>query len=144
MIQLSRITKPKQLTSELQISLTEKFKSEKTSVWNLSFIKESLLKMSNDKCCYCECNINEESKYMEVEHFYCKDLYPNLVLDWDNLLPACKRCNGHKLNHDPKKEPIINPVENNPQNHLLLRNYRLFPKDKLGKITKIQFDIKIK
>lgn len=42
------------------------------------------------------------------------------MLEWDNLLPSCKRCNGTKNAHDVVAEPIINPCIDNPNDHLAL------------------------
>lgn len=82
MIKLDRTSKPVELTTVLQIALTDEFKLTGKSVWNTDFIKKGLLSFSNDKCCYCEANINEESKYLEVEHFHHKDTYKDEVLEW--------------------------------------------------------------
>ncbi|KAA6324001.1 hypothetical protein EZS27_026616 [termite gut metagenome] len=135
MIKLNRTPKPVELTSELQRELTEEFKSTGKSVWNRDFIKNSLLVFSNNKCCYCETHIKEESKYLEVEHFHHKDTYKDEVLEWDNLLPSCKKCNGTKNNHDTKKEPIIDPSKIDPKKHLKYWRYRIKGSDDLGKLT---------
>lgn len=135
MIKLTRSPKPSQLTCDLQTELTNKYISTGDSVWNKEYIKKALLGMSNNKCCYCECDVSEESKYMEVEHYYPKSIFPKKVLEWDNLLPSCKRCNGQKSNHDTSSDPIINPVSNIPSEHLFIRNYLLYGKDDLGKKT---------
>ena len=76
-------------------------------------IKEVLFNCSHEKCSYCE--IIPSSSYMEVDHFEPKSLYPELVLDWDNLLPACKKCNSNKLDYDTRTSPIINPTKINPE-----------------------------
>ena len=73
MIKLNRTSKPIELTPALQQTLTDEFKATGKSVWNLDFLKKALLGFSHDKCCYCEANINEESKYLEIEHFHHKD-----------------------------------------------------------------------
>ncbi|MGE8554787.1 MAG: HNH endonuclease [Chryseobacterium jejuense] len=135
MIKLNRTPKPAELTSELQDTLTAEFKLTGKSVWNFDFIKKGLLGFSNDKCCYCEANINEESKYLEVEHFHHKDEYKDEVLEWDNLLPSCKKCNGTKNNHDTKLEPIIDPSKIDPKNHLKYWRYRIKGSDDIGKLT---------
>ena len=135
MIKLQRPEKPKQLTDEKIEELTEEYKKTENAVWNKDYIKKPLLKMAFGKCCFCETNINEESKYMEVEHFHPKSLYSDEVVDWNNLLPICKRCNGTKNNHDTKLEPIINPVIDNPKEHLQLNYYRLYGITPLGKKT---------
>ena len=127
MIQLQALARPIELTDERVQQLTEKYKTDNTAVWQKDYIKKALLKMSFEKCCFCECRINEESKYLEVEHFHPKSLYPDEVLLWENLLPICKRCNVHKLNHDTKQDPIIHPVKDSPKKHLSIENYRFTP-----------------
>ena len=57
------------------------------------------------------------------------------VLLWDNLLPSCKHCNGHKSSHNVVDEPIINPFIENPKNHIYLRSYMYKHKDILGHST---------
>tara|TARA_R110002051_G_C8738549_1_gene498761 strand:- start:860 stop:1612 length:753 start_codon:yes stop_codon:yes gene_type:complete len=135
MIKLDRTPKPVKLTKALQVALTDEFKLTGKSVWNIDFIKKGLLEFSNDKCSYCEANINEESKYLEVEHFHHKDKYKDEVLEWDNLLPSCKKCNGTKSNHDTKIEPIIDPSKTDPKNHLKYWRYRIKGCDNIGKLT---------
>lgn len=135
MIKLNRGPKPVELTVELQDSLTQKFKQTEEAVWDIEFLKQALLTLSNDKCCYCEADISEESKYMEVEHFHHKNEYKDEVLEWDNLLPSCKRCNGTKNDHDTVIEPIIDPSKIDPRDHLKFWCYRIKGSDELGKLT---------
>lgn len=137
MIKLSRPERPKELTDELVARKTEQFKADKTkAVWNETYIKDALMAMSYGKCCYCECCLGEESKYMEVEHFHDKHKHPDEVVQWDNLLPSCKACNVNKGTHDTVNAPIINPAKDNPQEHLWLYNcVRLRSKDELGEET---------
>jgi 5-methylcytosine-specific restriction endonuclease McrA len=118
MIKLDRTPKPIELTAELQDKLTDEFKLTGKSVWNIDFIKKGLLDYSNNKCCYCETNIKEESKYLEVEHFHHKGKYKDEVLEWDNLLPSCKKCNGTKNDHDTILEPIIDPSIIDPKKNI--------------------------
>jgi uncharacterized protein (TIGR02646 family) len=141
MISFTKQPKPVQLTALLQKDLTDEFILTGKSVWNLSFIKDALLLSSHEKCCYCEANINEESKYMEVEHFHHKDTYKNEVVEWDNLLPSCKKCNGTKGAHDTVLEPIIDPSKVNPKDHLFYWRYRIKGKDDLGKMTVSVLDL---
>jgi uncharacterized protein (TIGR02646 family) len=115
MIKLQAVAKPLQLTNEKVKQLTAEYKQSEKAVWKKTYITQTLLLMSFDKCCFCETKLNEESKYLEVEHFHPKSLYPDEVVSWTNLLPICKRCNGKKWNHDTKLEPIIHPVKDNPK-----------------------------
>ncbi|HDS4100007.1 TPA: hypothetical protein ACKRC9_001769 [Proteus mirabilis] len=137
MIKLEQITCPDYLTSTKVKELTAEFinSNKKKSVWKNKNIINSLLESSHDKCAYCECDVSEESKYMEVEHFKCKILYPNEVVLWSNLLPSCKRCNGIKGDHDVCLNPIINPYIDEPNKHLKVRFARFRPIDDLGKET---------
>lgn len=141
MIKLTRANKPIELTTSVQKKLTDEFKSSGASVWRKDYITKSLLKYSNNKCAYCECDITEESKYLEVEHFHHKEYYPDEVVEWNNLLPSCKKCNGTKGTHDTHKEPIINPCDDNPQDFLTLKNYRIKGKDDFGKLTVAVLDL---
>jgi uncharacterized protein (TIGR02646 family) len=141
MIKLTRANKPFELTSSEQKTLTDEFKRSGASVWRKEYITNALLSYSNNKCAYCECDITEESKYLEVEHFHHKDDYPDEVVEWNNLLPSCKKCNGTKGTHDTYKEPIINPCDDNPQDYLNLKNYRIKGKDDLGKLTVSVLDL---
>ncbi|HRI62070.1 MAG TPA: hypothetical protein PK228_20160 [Saprospiraceae bacterium] len=130
------MARPAELTDEKVRELTEKFRADKSQrVWNEGFITKALLDMSSGKCCYCECNIAEESKYMEVEHFHPKNPYEDEVVVWENLLPSCKRCNGNKSDHDTVNEPIIHPVNDDPREHLEFKAYRFYGKTSIGKMT---------
>jgi uncharacterized protein (TIGR02646 family) len=135
LISINRPNRPVELTDQVKQDLTQKFMSDGENVWSKSYIKSALLTMAHNKCAYCECKLDEESKYMEVEHFLPKDDYPYLVVDWDNLLPSCKRCNVRKRKHDPSKEPIINPTVDKPNSHLRMYNYWIKGKDEKGKMT---------
>ncbi|PGU13415.1 hypothetical protein COD21_02265 [Bacillus cereus] len=134
MIRLERPSCPPMLLLK-KAELTEEYKLTKKAVWKKSFIKKPLLEMSHGKCCFCECKLVEEGKYMQVEHFHHKDDYKDEVVDWDNLLPICMRCNTHKGSHDTYENEIINPTVRDPQEHLYLSIYRIKGKDELGKLT---------
>lgn len=135
-IKLQRAERPADLDADTVTSLTEEFIANQTSVWNKTYIKERLLQSSGNKCAYCENNILEESKYMEVEHFRCKDDFPHLVVEWDNLLPSCKRCNGRKSSHNVDTEGmIVDPYNDHPPRHMYLQNYRIYWRDELGRNT---------
>ncbi|MEO3403126.1 HNH endonuclease [Mucilaginibacter sp. CAU 1740] len=135
MIKLEKNLSPLFLNPSVVVTLTNTFKTHETSVWNIDEIKEPLLELSYGKCAYCECDLREESKYMEVEHFEDKKNNPDKVVVWDNLLPSCKRCNGAKSTHDVISNPIINPFLENPVNHLKLTHYRFIGTTNVGTET---------
>lgn len=124
MIRLTRPGHPKKLTPDYQKEKTAEFKAFGNSVWNCDFIRSPLREMSHGKCAFCECKLEEESKYLEVEHFAHKNKYPDRVMMWANFLPACRRCNGKKSTHDTILTPIINPADEDPRDSLRFRNYR--------------------
>ncbi len=132
MIKLTKGAAPACLGAAEVAELTKKFKDTGESVWHIHELKEALLKTSFGKCAFCECALGEESKYMEVEHFKFKDKYDDDVMKWENLLPACRRCNGKKLSHDVVLDPIVNPYDDEPSAHFLLLNYRLKSKTPKG------------
>ena len=141
MIKLSRLFTPLCLNPKTVSQLTADFIAQGRNVWNVNELKLALLKTSHDKCAYCECNLSKESNYMEVEHFFDKTKNPTQVLDWDNLLPSCKRCNVAKGAHNTRLEPIVNPYNIDPKDHLTFKVYRLKAKTKLGESTIAVLDL---
>lgn len=136
MIKIQRLSAPKELTPEVVAAKTQKFKTTGASVWDEAYIKDRLEEMSHSKCCYCECKLGEESKYMEVEHFHDKHDYPDEVVEWENLLPSCRTCNATKGTHDTINIPIVNPSVDDPREHLGFRHFRYKEKDDIGKETR--------
>lgn len=125
MIKIQRICAPHQLTDDVKKRLTDEYKMDnKKNVWNKAYIREQLLQMSHGKCCYCECFIGSGKKEMHIDHYKPKSLYPDLVVEWENLLPSCPHCNKSKSFHDTENEPIINPTIDNPKNYFYLKMYR--------------------
>lgn len=125
MIRLFRTSAPACLNPVAVADLTAKFIATGASVWQIQELKDALSITSHQKCAFCECKLNEESKYLEVEHFKHKDLYKLDVLTWDNLLLACRRCNGKKSTHDVLAKPIVNPYKDFPTRHFYMKDYRL-------------------
>ena len=132
MIKIKRISAPEQLTEQLKLQLTKEFKKDKKKpVWNKPYIRNSLLEMSNYKCCYCEELVGADSgcSEMHVDHYHDKNTYPDEVVNWTNLLPSCSHCNKKKSTHDTYMEPIINPTEIDPRDIFYMRNYRYYSID---------------
>jgi len=141
MIKINKLPCPPELTPQVQANLTREYQQSGKAVWKQKYIESALLKSSHSKCCYCECKLMEESKYLEIDHYYDKDHHPNLVIDWDNLLPSCKRCNGTKSNFDTMSKPFINPSTLNPKDHLFMRSFRYYGKTAAGKSTIVELDL---
>ena len=136
MIKLTLPPKPTKLT-EQEDALTREFiaSGKEKTVWRKDYIVDPLLEMTSHKCAYSEVKLNEEGKYMEVEHFKHKNLYPNDVVRWGNLLPSCKECNVSKGTHDVVNSPIINPIIDKPQDHLSIHYGHFSHKDEKGHNT---------
>lgn len=136
MIKLQKGDKPSYLTDIKVNYLIKKFElNPKSTVWKHPEIGKFLLKSSNFKCAYCECELQKTDSYLQIEHFKDKDRYPESVVDWDNLLPSCQRCNRRKWTLDVIFQPIINPYVDEPKLHLSQNNFRLYAKDDKGKLT---------
>jgi len=93
--------------------------------YNHKEIKQVLFSCSHNKCSYCE-TIPYES-YLEVDHWAPKKLYPELSLEWDNLLPSCRKCNNYKRDYDSIKEPIINPCKIDPEPYFVYEHLAIKP-----------------
>lgn len=134
MIKLTRTDPPTEMTDEWVSEQTAKFIANKElRVWSVDFLKQALLEMSGYKCAYSEIKLQKEGKIMEVEHFFPKATYKSLVLDWNNLLPSSRHCNNAKLERDPAKHPIINPIDDDPQDHLYLLDYTMYGRTLKGR-----------
>ncbi|WP_299519784.1 hypothetical protein [Winogradskyella sp.] len=131
MIKLELSDKPKKLTEKVQKRLTKEFinSGKKKVVWKYKYIYEEVRKIAFGKCSFSEINLDTKSTYTEIEHFFPKDLYPNKVVEWGNLLPSSKKCNTTKGDTDTVKDKIVNPLIDNPKEHLYFENFRLYPKD---------------
>lgn len=122
MISLDRPRAPAVLTPAFVAAGVARFMKDGSAVWNIDEIKIALLDMSGSKCAYCELRLGEGAAYVEVEHFFAKNHHPQRVLDWTNLLPACRRCNGKKSDWDVAipGQMIVDPVSMPPGIHIRL------------------------
>ena len=116
----------------------EKEKAEKK--YNHKEVKDSLKKMFNHKCAFCESHITHID-YGQIEHFKPKSKYPELCFDWHNLLMSCTICNSKAFKGDKfplrnENGPLINPVEEQPNNFFKFeydidsRTFLVIPKNK--------------
>jgi hypothetical protein len=80
-------------------------------------IKAALEVETSEKCGYCE------SKVPPVypgacEHIAPKAMFPERVVDWDNLTYACFECNRAKGSYYDAAAPLLNPYTDDPGDHL--------------------------
>ena len=128
-----------------------------SKVYGDKAVKEELLKMQADKCCFCESKITHIS-YGDVEHFRPKAAWKQSAHDglsrpgyywfayeWSNLLLCCQLCNQrHKRNLFPLLNPLaralslgddvtnedpmfINPSTENPETLIGFRGDTPYP-----------------
>ena len=138
MIKLELPPCPVELTTQLQALKTTEFitSGKQKRVWDIDWLTDAVFDMAFGKCCYSEVRLGEESKNMEVEHFQPKSIYPNKVMEWGNLFPSLKKCNGKKRDLDVIKEPIINPFVDNPKEYFQLKGCRYYPLTKNETVAK--------
>lgn len=129
MIKLVLPNKPVKLTAKKEQELINKFINERKVVWKYKYIYEPIRKSSFNKCCFSEVKLNTKSTYLEIEHFFFKDDYPEKVVEWGNLLPSSKKCNTTKGTTDVNVDEIIHPYYDNPKEHLYFEYFRLYPKN---------------
>lgn len=141
MIKLELPPEPPELTAQKARLTNEFLKDKKKLVWRDKGVEDAikcgLLGMTHNKCAYSEAPLGENGNPWDVEHFYPKDLYPERVVEWGNLLPSCKTCNSRKRSLDVSKEPIVNPLRDDPKEYLYVEGFRYYPilKNKVGKNT---------
>lgn len=102
-------------------------------------LKPELLEKFNNQCVYCGTKLLEPLM-ADVEHFYPKSLYPDLVLETENLLIACKACSIMKANKFPIDEDgkplLIHPAKEDFSEHIIqLDNGYLEGKTERGEVT---------
>ncbi len=81
--------------------------------------KLALQNASHGKCMYCESQVAHIA-YGDVEHFRPKaaDKYPHLQFEWTNLGYSCTRCNNAKKAQFDEACPLIDPYDEDPNQHL--------------------------
>ena len=145
MIKLIRPDKPSELTPEVEKQLIDEYKKTEKPVWKKDFITVPLLKMSHNKCCYCETILGVQARPMQVEHYHCKSSYPDEVVKWENLLPSCSECNSNKSTINTYKTPLIDPSVDDPREYLYLKCFMIKSKDNnilnKGRLTVDKLDL---
>ena len=92
-------------------------------------IRDALVQEFGTICAYCEQRCQsptpaKKSNQAEIEHFRPRDKFPDLWLDWMNLVLACRRCNQNKGNRWPGYQ---DEREELTDRHLFRRDSRYTP-----------------
>lgn len=119
-----------------------------SGIYGHETVKEALIKLQHDKCCFCEAQVCHTS-HGDIEHFRPKGGYQQseeeplqqpgyywLAYDFSNLFFACEKCNqSYKRNYFPLVNPlnrakshnddyrqedclIVHPEFDNPEEHI--------------------------
>lgn len=98
--------------------------------------KAALQNSSFGKCMYCESKVSHIS-FGDVEHIRPKSKYEHLEFEWSNLGYVCQKCNNAKRDFYDERAPLINPYDEDPQEHLLAGGSVILPKygNQRGKAT---------
>ncbi len=129
MIHVKRIAKPKALVDNelkwkvaFEATIDAKTRKKVAERYRHKTIQLALSAMFSGKCAYCESKIELVSD-AHIEHYRPKSRFPELTFDWKNLLWACGKCNstkhkGDKFPDETDDGPILNPCEDDPDEHL--------------------------
>lgn len=132
---LQELNSKKAAGESLRPIIYDKFKRNKE-------IKETIIKDSYAKCSYCESKMLAVS-HGDIDHVVPLDTNHALAFDWLNLILSCTKCNHGKLNYFSQSNPLMNPLHDEPAEHLYPEEHwiRAIPSTK-GPITeqKIKFN----
>lgn len=109
-------------------------------------IKSALRLEAYEKCVYCESKL----PVGETDHLLPVSFRPELIVDWENLLLACKECNTNKGHYYSAEEPLVDPSREDPDEYLYFfgpaimprngsaKGYRTISKLKLSRLDLLQ------
>ncbi|SFV51078.1 conserved hypothetical protein [hydrothermal vent metagenome] len=110
-----------------------------------------LLEEQSLLCAYCEKEIDADSKNSNIDHFKTRNLFPELSLEYSNLLVSCntkERCSNFKDTHIKTRkeyENIVNPTIENPNDFFdYLPTGEIIAKNHKGQFTIDIFNLKDK
>lgn len=126
MIKLNRLALPDSIAAKISersaryfelVAAGEEVPEALSSAYKAPEIKKLLRQETGDKCAYCESKVPHVD-YGDVEHILPKSVFPNLRYSYSNLTYACGVCNTKKGNFFNADTPLLNPYEDQPDEHL--------------------------
>ena len=115
MLKVNKKSEPEEFTKYKSKNKIINWDSFSTEIKQI--LKQYLLEEQENRCCpYCETEINLNDS--QIEHIKPKDKFPELLIDYNNLIACClenKRCGNSKANK--WDELFINPVTENPEDY---------------------------
>ena len=117
MLKVNKKSEPEEFTKYKKKNKVINWKDFTSESEIKKLLKEALLEEQENSCCpYCEIEINLNDS--QIEHIKPKDKFPELLIDYNNLIACClesKRCGNSKANK--WDELFINPVIENPEDY---------------------------
>lgn len=117
MLKVNKRSEPEEFTKYKKKNKVINWKDFTSESGIKKLLKEALLEEQENSCCpYCEIEISLNNS--QIEHIKPKDKFPELLIDYDNLIACClerKRCGNSKTNK--WEELFINPVTENPEDY---------------------------
>lgn len=117
MLKVNKRSEPEEFTKYKKKNKVINWKDFTSESGIKKLLKEALLEEQENSCCpYCEIEISLNNS--QIEHIKPKDKFPELLIDYDNLIACClerKRCGNSKANK--WEELFINPVTENPEDY---------------------------
>jgi 5-methylcytosine-specific restriction endonuclease McrA len=105
-------------------------------------MKTAIRDETSEKCAYCESKITHTYPG-DVEHILPTSEFPELVCSWSNLTLACGECNRRKSNYYSREEPLINPYDDEPKDHLFAAGTLIFgkPGNDKGALAELKLEL---
>lgn len=94
-------------------------------------IKTTLIEETYNKCAYCESKCRHVHSG-EIDHIIPFSERPDLFVEWKNLTFTCKECNHKKGAYFSDVEPIVQPYEDDPEDHFWFCGPLMLEKDEKG------------
>ena len=117
MLKVNKRSEPEEFTKYKKKNKVVNWKDFTSESEIKKLLKEALLEEQENSCCpYCEIEINLNDS--QIEHIKPKDKFPELLIDYKNLIICClesRRCGNSKANK--WDELFINPVTENPEDY---------------------------
>ncbi|WP_179275755.1 HNH endonuclease [Rhodococcus sp. 06-418-5] len=85
--------------------------------WRNKEIRRVLTKETFERCAFCESELLAVA-FGHIEHIEPRVIYPEKVVDWENLTLSCERCNNAKLDYHSEITPLVNPYIDDPEDYL--------------------------
>ena len=110
------------------------------SKYNQTDVKNVLIQMYTNHCCYCEGLLGAQT-YGRIEHLRPKSLpqFHKLTFAWDNLHWCCEKCNTNKGKKWDLQFPILDPTQDNISDHIAINidsgEYELVNNSQRGQTT---------